>query len=119
MEDVSQHCFFEQFGDYMGKKGAHKLDADIIKDVQMLKRGLHTMEFITIYHFVAMVLNISEEDKQLVAYLDDIYEDSRGDKMVVRYEKVLKKATTLLSVPFVCYRQFDNDDIKAFDITRV
>ncbi|XP_022877068.1 uncharacterized protein LOC111395320 [Olea europaea var. sylvestris] len=45
LPDVSQHCFFEQFGDYMGKKGAHKLDADIIKDVQMLKRGLHTMEF--------------------------------------------------------------------------
>ncbi|CAI9756085.1 unnamed protein product [Fraxinus pennsylvanica] len=185
---VSQHSFFEQFGGYMGKKGAHKLDADIIKDVQMQMPGLHTMEFMWLgsswtgrkrrKHYLSFCRNsvkisvhdfvyvLAEDDKRLVAYIDDMYEDSRGDKMVVvrwfhkidevgfdlshnnsdrevffslclqnlsiecidglatvlspeHYENVLKEATTLLSVPFICYRLFDNHDIKPFDITRV
>ncbi|KAL2546391.1 agenet domain-containing protein/bromo-adjacent-like proteiny (BAH) domain-containing protein [Forsythia ovata] len=186
--DVSQHRVFEQFGGYMESKGAHKLDADIIKDVQMQKPGLYPMEFMWLgsswtcqkrrKHYLSFCRNgvkisvhdfvyvLAEEDKRLVAYLDDMYEDSRGNKMVVvrwfhkidevgfdlphnyndreiffslclqdlsiecidglatvlsleHYEKVLNEASTFLSVPFVCYRQFHNDDIKPFDITLV
>ncbi|CAI9785365.1 unnamed protein product [Fraxinus pennsylvanica] len=186
--DVSQNHFFEEFGGYMENRGAHKLDADIIKDVQMQKPGLYTMEFMWLgsswtcrkrrKHYLSFCRNgikisvhdfvyvLAEEDKRLVAYLDDMYEDSRGNKLVVvrwfhkidevgfdlphnyndreiffslclqdlsiecidglatvlspeHYEKVLKAETTFQSVPFVCCRQFDNDDIKPFDITRL
>ncbi|KAL6573678.1 hypothetical protein OROHE_002137 [Orobanche hederae] len=87
-----------------------------------------------------------EENKRLVAYLDDMYEDTRGNKMVVvrwfhkidevdlsiecidglatvlspeHYDKCIHDATHLGLMPFVCYRQFDSDEVRPFDVTRM
>lgn len=111
---------------------------------------------------------LAEEDKPLVAYLDDMYEDSRGNKMVVvrwfhkidevdivlpetynyndreiffslclqdlniecvdglasvlspqHYQIYLREARHTRFEPFVCGMQFENDDVKPFDITQV
>ena len=35
------------------------------------------------------------------------------------FEKFLKEATHTQLEPFICYQQFDNDDVKPFDITQV
>lgn len=109
---------------------------------------------------------LAEEDERLVAHLDDMYEDSKGNKMVVvqwfhkldevgtilprnyndreifsslclqdlsiecidglatvlspqHYEKFLNEANYTQLEPFMCHRQFDNDEVKPLDITQV
>ncbi|KAL0380754.1 UNVERIFIED_CONTAM: hypothetical protein Sangu_0139700 [Sesamum angustifolium] len=162
-----------------------ELDADFIKPQKLeqsrseftwlgsswcsRKRRRHYQSFrrngaiISVQDFVYV---LAEEDKRLVAYLDDMYEDSRGNKMVVvrwfhkidevgfallrkyndreiffslclqdlsiecidglatvlspeHYDKFSDEAARMGLMPYVCYRQFDSDDVKPFDITRI
>lgn len=112
------------------------------------------------------VFVLAEENKRLVAYLEDLYEDSRGNKMVVvrwfhridevgivlphsfsdrevffslylqdlsiecidgltsvlspqHYEMYRNEACHTRLEPFVCSNQFDNDDVKPYDITHI
>ncbi|KAL9148968.1 hypothetical protein ABFS82_12G078900 [Erythranthe guttata] len=165
-----------------------QLDDVIVKDVRVRKMDQYANDFMWLgsswtcrkrrRHYGAFCRNgavisaqefvfvLAEEGKRLVAYLDDMYEDVRGNKMVVvrwfhkidevgfvlppdyndreiffslclqdlsiecidglatvlspdHYEKYFDEATHIGLNPFVCYRQFDNDDVKPFDITRI
>ncbi|PKI61941.1 hypothetical protein CRG98_017667 [Punica granatum] len=69
---------------------------------------------ISVHDFVYV---LSEDNKRLVAYIEDMYEDSRGNKM--HFEKYMNEVGSSQVEPFVCYELFDDDEIKPFDITRV
>ncbi|XP_062111161.1 uncharacterized protein LOC133822738 isoform X2 [Humulus lupulus] len=169
-------------------RNACKLDVEACKDMQLRKVGHCANDFqwlgspwssrkkrkhyqsflrnsvrISVHDFVYV---LAEEDKRLVAYLEDMYEESRGNKMVVvrwyhkidevgiilphnyndreiffslclqdlniecidglatvlsplHYEKFLNEARHTQLEPFVCRKQFENDDVKPFDITQV
>lgn len=124
------------------------------------------MFFFFLFQVHDFVYVLAEEDERLVAHLDDMYEDSKGNKMVVvqwfhkldevgtilprnyndreifssvcfqdlsiecidglatvlspqHYEKFLNEAKYTQLEPFMCHRQFDNDEVKPLDITQV
>ncbi|XVE91411.1 hypothetical protein REPUB_Repub01dG0007200 [Reevesia pubescens] len=169
-------------------KDVKNMDFGALKELQSRKLGQYTTEFlwlgsswtcrkkrkhyqsfrrngviISIHDFVYV---LAEEDKRLVAYLEDLYEDCRGNKMVVvrwfhkidevgivlphnyncreiffslclqdlsiecidglatvlspvHFKKFLNEATNTRLEPFVCCKQFENDDVKPFDVTQV
>ncbi|XP_023538637.1 uncharacterized protein LOC111799489 isoform X1 [Cucurbita pepo subsp. pepo] len=174
----------------MDKEGAdaRPSNAEPLKDVQPLRLGQYTRDFswigcpwtckrkrrhypsfsrngvkISVHDFVYV---LAEEGKRLVAYLEDMYEDCRSNRMVVvrwfhkidevdidlphnfndreiffslclqdlniecidglatvlsphHFQKFQNEAKLTQLEPYVCVKQFDNDDIKPFDITQV
>ncbi|KAJ6429774.1 hypothetical protein OIU84_021218 [Salix udensis] len=165
-----------------------RLDMETLKDIQSQKLGHYYPIFlwlgspwtckkrrkhyesfckdgvkISVHDFVYV---LAEEDKQLVAYLEDLYEDSKGNKMVMvrwfhkidevgivlphnfndreiffslclqdlsiecinglaiilspqHFKKFLNEVAHSRFNPFVCYKQFDNEEVTPFDITQV
>ncbi|XP_057482259.1 uncharacterized protein LOC130769105 [Actinidia eriantha] len=92
-------------GESLSSKEAYKFDVETLKDVQWRNLGHCTAEIVWLgspwtcrkkrRHYQSFQRNgvkisvldfvyvLAEEDKRLVAYLDDMYEDTRGNKMVV------------------------------------
>ncbi|KAE9589437.1 hypothetical protein Lal_00000097 [Lupinus albus] len=173
--------------DWPAEDVSHAAEAAALKDDQLRKLGHDTKEFlwlgspwtcrkrrkhyqsfqkngfkISVYDFVCVLA----EDKNLVAYLEDMYEDSGGNKMVVvrwfykihdvgivlpgsfcdrevffsrylqdlsiecvdgfatvlnpqHYERFQNEARHTRLEPFICGNQFDNNDLKPFDITQL
>ncbi|OMP06770.1 hypothetical protein COLO4_07905 [Corchorus olitorius] len=160
VSDSSSREPYSSVGGFCDEKNVN-LDFGAVKAFQSRKLGQCTKEFlwlgsswtcrkkrkhyqsfrrngviISIHNFVYV---LAEEHKRLIAYLEDMYEDSRGSKMVVvrwfhkidevdglatvlcpdHFKKFLKEASHTQLDPFVCGKQFKNDDVKPFDITQV
>ncbi|KAK9903808.1 hypothetical protein M0R45_000917 [Rubus argutus] len=161
VSDASPPISSDLDGDVLDWKDAGEVDIELLKVTHLRKMGRYTSEFmwlgspstgrkkrrhyqsfsrngviVSVHDFVFV---LAEEDKRLVAYLEDMYEDSKSNKMVVvrwfhkvdevdglatvlsplHFEKFLKEAKQTLLEPFVCHKQFENDDVKPFDITQV
>ncbi|CAL0320817.1 unnamed protein product [Lupinus luteus] len=173
--------------DWSAEDVSHAAEAAALKDDQLLKLGHGTKEFlwlgspwtcrkrrkhyqsfrrngfkISVYDFVCVLA----EDKNLIAYLEDMYEDSGGNKIAVvrwfykildvgivlpgsfcdrevffsrylqdlriecidglatvlnpqHYETFQNDARQTRLEPFICGNQFDNDELKPFDITQL
>lgn len=175
-------------GRFLGGKEVPQFDSEAFKDVQSRTLGQYTKEFLWLgspwisrkkrKHYQSFCRNgvkvsvhdfvyvLAEENKRLVAYLEDMYEDSRGNKMVVvrwfhkidevgiflphnfndreiffslclqdlsiecidglatvlssqHFEKFQNEVTHAQLQPFICDKQFEDDDVKPFDITQV
>ncbi|GMH26220.1 hypothetical protein Nepgr_028063 [Nepenthes gracilis] len=188
VRDSSSHVSSQTIGDNSIDRGVHVLDVETMKDTGFQKLGHRTNELLwlgspwtctkkwkhyqSFYRYgIKISVNdfvyvLAEEDTRLVAYLDDMYEDSRGNNMVVvqwfhkidevgidlphnfndreiffslshqelsiecidgfatvlspqHFDKFLNEATHTQLEPFMCHRQYDNGELKPFDITRV
>ncbi|XP_022727367.1 uncharacterized protein LOC111283189 isoform X2 [Durio zibethinus] len=85
---------------------------------------------ISIHDFVYV---LAEDDKRLFAHLEDLYETLEATRWLciecidglatvlspVHFKKFLNEATHTQLEPFVCCKQFENDDVKPFDLTQV
>lgn len=168
---------------------AGDLDIQTLQNIQLRKLGHDTKEFMWLgsawtcrkkrRHYQSFQRNgvkisvsdfvyvLAEKDKRLVAYLEDMYEDSKSNKMVVvrwfhktdevgiilkphnfsdreiffslclqhlsiecidglatvlspyHFQKFLDDSKLTQFEAFVCYRQFNNEDIESFDITQI
>ncbi|XVE85943.1 hypothetical protein DITRI_Ditri17bG0132600 [Diplodiscus trichospermus] len=188
VSDSSSHEPYCSVDSFYNGKDVKSLDFAALKDFQSRKLGQYTKEFLWLgtswtcrkkrKHYQSFCKNgvlisildfvyvLAEGDKRLVAYLEDMYEDSRGNKMVVvrwfhkvdevgivlphnynrreifsslclqdlsiecidglatvlspaHFKKFLNEATHTRLEPFVCCQQFDNDNVKPFDVTQV
>ncbi|KAJ8531096.1 hypothetical protein K7X08_025827 [Anisodus acutangulus] len=105
VSDSDTHKADSPIGGYSDSKNTGDVNSGILKNVQTQLQGEHATEFMWLgspwtcrkkrKHYQSFNRNgvivsvkefvyvLAEEDKKLVAYLDDIYEDSRGNRMVV------------------------------------
>ncbi|GLT76628.1 hypothetical protein SLA2020_482800 [Shorea laevis] len=151
----------EEAGGFSNSRYASNLNLESFKGLQSGKLGKYTREFSWLgspwtgqrrrKHYLSFRRNgveisvndfvyvLAEADRRLVAYLEDMYEDSRGNKMVVvRWFHKIDEVDGLAAVlspqhfkkfsnlaihtqlnPFVCNKLFENDYVKPFDITKV
>ncbi|RYQ93551.1 hypothetical protein Ahy_B09g099823 isoform B [Arachis hypogaea] len=157
------------FSESSAENSARAADAETLKVLIMIYEAaigfwiINWGSWAMVYDFVYV---LAEEGKRLVAYLEDMYEDSRGNRMVVvrwfhkidevgidlphdfcerevffslylqdlsiecidglasvvtpqHYEKLQSVARYTLWEPFICRKQFDNDDVKPFDVSQL
>ncbi|CAI0552438.1 unnamed protein product [Linum tenue] len=76
---------------------------------------------ISVFDFVYV---LAEEGKRLVAYLEDMYEDSKGNGLAVilspqHFQKFQSVAAHTRMDPFMCDHMFEDDEVKPFNVTRV
>ncbi|KAK6931488.1 Agenet-like domain [Dillenia turbinata] len=105
VSEASRHGSSQSAGASRGLKDVNKSNTQAVKDNHLWKLGHSTKEFVWLgsswtcrkrrKHYESFQRNgtkisvhdfvfvLAEEDKRLVAYLEDLYEDSRGNRMVV------------------------------------